>query len=100
LAPPGYGGPWPRLSVWHGEADNVVAPSNGAQLALQWVALHGLDHPIRPRHVHAGLTGTCWGKPDAPAVELWQLKGTGHLYPTVAGQGISAAAEIARFWGV
>ena len=38
-APPGYPGPWPRLSIWHGGADGVVDPANARLLAAQWSAL-------------------------------------------------------------
>ncbi|RYE75458.1 MAG: PHB depolymerase family esterase, partial [Oxalobacteraceae bacterium] len=31
-----------RLSIWHGDADHTVHPSNGRDLAKQWTAAHGL----------------------------------------------------------
>jgi len=102
LAPPGYAGPWPRLSVWHGEADQVVAPDNGHKLAVQWCALHGLpDQPTRATAQHRA-----WGD----AVELWTLPGLGHAWAIGPGEGrpsqyavsgpVAAVSEIARFWGI
>jgi poly(hydroxyalkanoate) depolymerase family esterase len=102
LAPRGYAGPWPRLSVWHGEADKVVAPDNGLKLAEQWRALHGL--PIKP--TRQTPHHTVWGD----AVELWTLPGLGHAWAIGSAEGrpaqfavpgpVSAVREIARFWGI
>src|SRR5690606_15518044 len=36
-------GPWPRISIWHGSADNTVAPTNAAAIAAQWQEVHDLD---------------------------------------------------------
>src|SRR6185437_3177670 len=35
-------GPWPRVSVWHGDADNTVIPNNALELLKQWTDVHGL----------------------------------------------------------
>ena len=48
-APIGYPGPWPRLSIWHGEADGVVDPANsrllaGAMVRLAWPRSRGAGH--------------------------------------------------------
>ncbi len=100
LAPSGYAGPWPRMSVWHGEADQIVVPDNGRRLAAQWRALHGLpEAPTRETPHHRA-----WGD----AVELWTLPWLGHAWALGTGEGrpsqfavpgpVSAAGEIARFW--
>jgi len=100
LAPSGFTGPWPRLSIWHGSADNVVAPSNGLDLARQFASLHGVIQSIsRPRFAR-GVQHTVWNANDHPVVELWQLDGVGHLYPTPDQCGISAAEHILTFWGL
>lgn len=102
VAPRGYAGPWPRLSIWHGEADRVVAPENSTALAEQWCALHGLS-PASGQQ--SGLRRS-WGA----AVEQWTLPGSGHAWMIGNGPGqvaaysvrgpVAAAAEIARFWGL
>lgn len=102
LAPAGYAGRWPRLSVWHGEADQIVAPDNGRKLAAQWCALHGLrDKPTRETPHHR-----TWGE----AVELWTLPGLGHAWAIGPHEGrpslfavrgpIAAVSKIARFWRI
>jgi len=102
VAPPDYCGPWPRLSVWRGEADQTVVPENGARLAAQWRALHGLAEPPTRRSAYC----QAWGN----AVELWTLPGLGHAWAIGAGSGrgsefavqgtVDAVTEIARFWGI
>ena len=95
LGPPQYEGRYPRVSVWQGLADQVVAASNARDVALQFASLHELSLPATtsPR---AGMHRTVWGN----AVELWELDFAGHVYPSEAEQGISAAQEIAKFWGI
>jgi poly(hydroxyalkanoate) depolymerase family esterase len=39
-------GPWPRVSVWHGNADKTVIPSNALEILKQWTEVHGL--PLSP----------------------------------------------------
>jgi poly(hydroxyalkanoate) depolymerase family esterase len=92
-APAGFPGPWPRLSIWHGEADRVVDPANARLLAMQWSALHGLDSTgliVEP----SGVRREIWGQSKPPAVELWTLPGQPHAWPA------NAADHIARFWGL
>lgn len=40
---PGYGGPWPRVAIWHGDSDTKVVPKNADELRDQWTAVHSLD---------------------------------------------------------
>eukprot|EP01037_Dinobryon_pediforme_P005250 gene5250-5302_t len=100
-APIGYAGPWPRLSIWHGDADTVVAPRNSVFLAQQWTALLGVDAAPAVALPKPGVRHESWGRAGEPAlVESWEIAGMGHLYPTEASSGISAAREIAGFWGL
>jgi poly(hydroxyalkanoate) depolymerase family esterase len=109
LAAPGYRGPWPRLSIWAGEADTVVVPDNAALLATQWRALHGLaERPVSELR-QGGARCRRWGGPP-PAVELWTIPGLTHGYPVGEGVGhpapyvprcaLAATPRIASFWGI
>jgi poly(hydroxyalkanoate) depolymerase family esterase len=102
IAPSGYSGAWPRLSIWHGEADEIVVADNGRKLAAQWRALHGLQEaPSRESRFHQR-----WGD----AVELWTFPGFGHAWPVGRDGGLpghltarapaAAVRKIARFWGI
>jgi poly(3-hydroxybutyrate) depolymerase len=107
-APEGFGGPWPRLSVWQGQADSTVAPGNGDRLATQWCALHGLSEPAAVKRVRDGIEHRTWPNPKQPLVEHWSLADLPHAYPVgerVAARGrfveqtpVDATAEIARFF--
>ena len=92
-APAGFPGPWPRLSIWHGDSDRVVDPANARLLAEQWSALHGLastEVTIEP----SGGRREVWGQSKLPAVELWTLPGQPHVWPS------DAANRITCFWGL
>ncbi len=109
-APAGFTGPWPRLSIWQGETDNVVAPENAALLAVQWRALHGLPEVPVSDVTEAGVRCRRWGKDGVPAVELWNLPAMAHGYPVGEGQGhearflpaspVAATPRIVAFWGL
>lgn len=99
------GGRWPRLSVWHGEADRTVDPANAEALVAQWTGLHGLPEAPDADHRPApNLRRRAWGD----AVEHWSLSGYGHAFPGADGHadpfvlpaGIAAAEAMARFWGL
>jgi feruloyl esterase len=108
-------GPWPRVSVWHGDADTTVKPENGEAIALQWANVHGL--PATPGEVETdGAIGrSVWldGR-GAPAVERFVIHGLGHGTPleTLGPQGcgaagaylleagVSSSLQIAKFWGL
>ena len=36
---------WPTVSIWHGQFDFTVRPSNMNQQAVQWAAVHGIQGP-------------------------------------------------------
>ena len=40
---PGYTGAYPRVSVWHGDADTTVKPSNATELVKQFASVNGVD---------------------------------------------------------
>ena len=110
-------GPWPRVSVWHGEADTTVGSDNAGESVKQWLNLHGLDgaKPVRepggPGHTH--LT---WRGADGVArVESHSIAGMAHGVPLRPGQGeglagaagaymldvgVSSTHRILGFWGI
>lgn len=92
-APVGYAGPWPRVSIWHGSADDVVDPANARLLAEQWSVLQGFDSSTTST-VAPGKRRTIWGPAEQPAVELWMLPDLPHAWPA------KAVEHVAQFWGI
>ena len=109
-APAGFTGPWPRLSVWQGEADTTVAPENATLLATQWCTLQGLTMEESDEQLRHGVRHRMWPGDTDRRVELWSLPHLPHGYPVgtrvvtpghfVEQAPVDATAEIARFFGL
>ena len=108
-------GPWPTVSVWHGDADATVQPSNGLEVARQWVEVHGLVPGTGVSQTVGRETRTVWaGNDGLPKVTLHRIAGLGHGTPLAAEGpdgcgtagpyllecGISSSLELAREWGL
>ena len=97
-----FDGPWPIVSVWHGDADRTVNCRNGEAVAEQWANVHGAAHDDNVWRTPAGVA----------VVELVKVEGMGHGTPIDAGRdgshaapfmldvGIGSSARIAAFWGL
>lgn len=92
-APAGFAGPWPRVSIWHGSADDVVDPRNANLLAEQWSAIHGAEAGSVVIEAD-GARRAVWQLTDRPAIELWTLPDLPHTWP------VEAVHRVARFWGL
>ncbi|HEY0270725.1 MAG TPA: PHB depolymerase family esterase [Sphingomonas sp.] len=110
-----YRGPWPLLSVWHGDADRVVAPAAAGHIVDQWRGVLGIGpapdlvEPIGrhrrsvwrdaagrtliERYAIAGMDHGVPLDPDGP-------DGCGATGPFMLDAGISSTAVIARSWGL
>lgn len=110
-----HAGPWPRLSVWHGTADQTVDRLNASALIEQWRPLH--DVPASPSIVDTvnGYPHRIWQNASGGAViEEYSVTGLGHgtpldpvdsshgetAAPFMLDAGISSTRLIARFWGI
>jgi poly(hydroxyalkanoate) depolymerase family esterase len=109
-APLGFAGPWPRLSIWQGKADDTVAPDNAVRLAIQWRALHGLAETAAAGELRNGVEHRVWSDAAGPQVELWSLPLMAHGYPAgsrvvqpghfVLQAPVDATEAIGRFFGL
>ena len=114
LAAP-HNGPWPKLSVWHGSADQTVSPVNAEALVDQWKGLHGLAGEADRVETTGGHRRRVWlGANGRPVIEDNLVIGLGHGTPLdtrspgsgeIAGPhmleaGISSGRRIAEFWGI
>ncbi len=108
-------GPWPRVSVWHGDADHTVQPLNLEESVKQWTDLHGLSGAsARVEKVGRDLRRSWAGADGQVLVESHTIAGLGHGVPLATGDpdaigvagpflleaGVSSSLEIARFWGL
>jgi poly(hydroxyalkanoate) depolymerase family esterase len=108
-------GPWPKVSIWHGAIDTIVAASNADAISRQWCDVHGLrDDEALQSHV-SGQTRWFWR--DSSGREVLETfiipkmghavpvsgkggRGSGVLPPFFEDSGISSAFQIAKFWGL
>ncbi|HEX7849711.1 MAG TPA: PHB depolymerase family esterase [Sphingomonas sp.] len=106
---------WPRLSIWHGDADQTVSVGNAEAILAQWRGVHGLaDAPTTVDQVD-GIPHRVWRDRDGRiAVEEYIIPGMGHGTPLntrgngaygspapyMLDVGISSTLRIAEFWGI
>lgn len=108
-------GPWPTISVWHGDADATVSHANSARIVEQWRAIHGVAYePATVEHTDGHLRNVWRDVHGRDVIEEYRIAGLGHGTPLstsganacgVAGPymleaGISSTRRIATFWGL
>lgn len=112
----GHAGPFPRISLWHGEQDATVNPAAMNELMEQWTDVHGIDQTPDVEDQPAGHLHRRYQDPERRAlVETWLVRGLGHGTPVNPGSGdgqcgreapfvlaagICSSALILRFWGL
>jgi feruloyl esterase len=95
-ANPGYGGPWPRVAVWHGTSDTTVAPMNATEERDQWVGVHGLSTTPTSTGSLPGPTGReTYGSGQ---VEVYRVQGMGHGAPVDPGSGDTQCGSTAAYF--
>jgi feruloyl esterase len=108
-----YGGPWPRISVWHGTADKIVVPSNAREILKQWTDVHGLSGMPSMEGSVAGYPRQVWlNDAGEELIESFAIN-IGHGTPLATGAaegecgvagpflldaGISSSYHIAKFF--
>lgn len=109
-----YQGQWPKVSIWHGDADRTVKPVNAAEIVKQWANIHGLDETASIQANVNGYLRQVWQNPNGEdLIECYTIAGMGHGVPVSPGNqehqcgtaapffidvGISSTYHIAKFW--
>jgi poly(hydroxyalkanoate) depolymerase family esterase len=83
-----HGGPWPRVSIWHGDADTTVRPANMNEAMEQWTDVHGIDQSADLQESQSGAIRRVYRNAQgADLVETWSIPGMGHGTPVDPGSG-------------
>lgn len=109
-------GPWPIVSIWHGDADYTVRPINLVESMEQWTNVHGIDQTADVSDTVAGYPHKVYKDAAGVArVETYTITGMGHGAPVDPGAGesqcgtagayildvnICSSYYIARFFGL
>ena len=98
-AHPGFPGPYPRVSVWHGSGDTTVSPRNLTQLVRQWTDVHGLDQqPEVVRNTPDYAYAAHRDRGGAVVVESWLVDDLGHAIPVDPGPGPTQGGETGGYF--
>lgn len=111
-----WSGPWPILSVWHGDADSIVRPINLTESMEQWTNVQGIDQTPDVSDTVAGYPHKVYKDASGNArVETWSITGMGHGTPVDPGTGetqcgtagayildanVCSSYYIGRWWGL
>ncbi|MCR0982855.1 extracellular catalytic domain type 1 short-chain-length polyhydroxyalkanoate depolymerase [Roseomonas populi] len=94
----GHRGPWPRVSVWHGDADTTVHPDNAEESVKQWLYLHGLADAPAVEQMSGGHVRRRWLGPDGTTrVECHRIAGLAHGVPLSPGDGEGQCGEAGAY---
>jgi poly(hydroxyalkanoate) depolymerase family esterase len=109
-------GPWPRISVWHGNADNTVILPNAREIIKQWTNVHSLPMSPSAKTRVDGFPREVWiNEFGDELIELYTIANMAHGTPLAVGEaegacgapgpfllsvGISSSYHIAKFFGI
>lgn len=109
-------GLWPKVSVWHGTADQVVKPANAEDIVGQWTHVHAISGTPSHEETVDGHRRRVWNDASGTTlIEAFSINGMGHGVPLstrnrdaahgVPGPyfldvGISSTSYIAESWGL
>jgi poly(hydroxyalkanoate) depolymerase family esterase len=84
----------PRVSIWQGSADRIVAPANADALLQQWAGVHGLGlHPDRVETVDGHPRRVWLGREGQELIEHYTVQGMAHGTPLMPGTGEGQSGE-------
>ena len=108
-----HDGPWPSISVWHGEADTIVVPGNAHAILEQWKGAHAVGDAAPRVETGDGHRRLSWADAGGRTVlELYSIAQMGHgtaidprsgickAGPYMLDAGISSTHRVAHAWGL
>ncbi len=108
-----FAGPWPRVAIWHGDADTTVVPRNADEGVEQWLDVHGLSPAGYEDELLGEVEHRAWPALGAASlVDAYLVPDIGHGVPVdppggcgtagayVLDAGICHAAVAAALWGL
>ncbi len=110
-----FTGPWPTISVWHGDHDTTVDSSNADSIVRQWQKIHNVEGPPTRVEKVDGFPRQVWCDAGGrEMIEEYIIGGMGHGTPIRAGGdgglgeegeymlevGIASTRHKATFWGL
>jgi poly(hydroxyalkanoate) depolymerase family esterase len=111
-----HGGPWPKISVWHGSADRTVNPANANEIVKQWLDVHHLPAMPMSEGIVDGYPRQIWWNADGETtIESYTITDMAHGTPLGVAEneqrygaqgaflieaGISSSYHIANFFGL
>jgi poly(hydroxyalkanoate) depolymerase family esterase len=107
---------WPRISIWHGNADKTVIPRNAGEIIKQWTDVHGLALQPSLQDTVDGYPRQVWiNDAGDEVIESYSITRMAHGTPLATAQaeigcgeagpflleaGISSSFHIAKFFGL
>jgi poly(hydroxyalkanoate) depolymerase family esterase len=89
---------WPKISIWHGSDDDVVAPANASALVKQWLNIHHLDEERVVLNEVDGQIRQSWcDESGTILVEHYTICGMAHAVPIDAKGSFGAGVPSAPF---
>ena len=92
---------WPTISVWHGDSDTTVDPSNAEAIVRQWQVLHGVEGPPTFTEEVDGHPRRVWrSSAGREVIEAFRIAGRDTEPARCDGAGTVECAEtICSRWG-
>lgn len=96
---PGYSGPYPRVSIWHGTSDAVVVPGNANASRDQWTNVWGISTtPTSTASLPANTSVENYDSGGQTVVRVQRVNGQGHGTPVDPGSAINQCGAVGAYF--
>ena len=95
----GYGGPWPRVAIWHGTSDYTVVVANATESRDQWTNVWGISTtPTSTGTLPAGTSVENYNAGGQTVVKVYRISGMGHGTPVDPGSAADQCGTAASYF--